>query len=307
MKRLALVVVAILMVATNPVFGQDFDLPSPPLEDPEWAPINSSAETGGFGYFADPEGPEHYSPSVGEDSRLQVVKTIVDGDLSFIHFVQAEERPIELPTSLTLEIYVPPFRFGHPVQDPTVDCSYRLTLDDLRGTHPLEELMRLNHPEPIEGWVTVEIDLVSLGIAGRVSDRWLFLWTLKDVQAPEGECWTMTEHTDIGQTFYSPEYFPVANEPLPELPADNDVDLRVYPNPVSAGTDVTVEFASDMFGIATIEVFDLLGREVIGSTEVSLAAVRRTSFDTGRLSPGTYIVRSRVDDKVLVSMFTVVR
>ncbi|MCH8031897.1 MAG: T9SS type A sorting domain-containing protein [Bacteroidetes bacterium] len=100
---------------------------------------------------------------------------------------------------------------------------------------------------------------------------------------------------------------PVANEPLPELPTDDDVDLRVYPTPVSAGTDVTVEFASDLFGTATIEVFDLLGREVIGSTEVSLIAVRRTLFDTGRLSPGTYIVRSRVDDKVSVTAFTVVR
>lgn len=88
-------------------------------------------------------------------------------------------------------------------------------------------------------------------------------------------------------------------------PKDARKPLMLFPNP--ARNNVNVEFNMENTGMATIQVYDISGREVKRALDKSqlTKGKHRISFSVYDLKPGTYIVRV-IADKVIYSANMVV-
>lgn len=65
--------------------------------------------------------------------------------------------------------------------------------------------------------------------------------------------------------------------------------VHMFPNPAIG--NVHLEFSSDAWSPITIQVFDLMGAEVLPSRTIKVLGQYRTSLDVAGLSPGIYMVR----------------
>ncbi|NOY05369.1 MAG: T9SS type A sorting domain-containing protein, partial [Chlorobi bacterium] len=86
--------------------------------------------------------------------------------------------------------------------------------------------------------------------------------------------------------------------PLPE-----SVFLRSYPNPVSAGSVISleIELAGTRERKAVITLYDIMGRKVKTFLEDAVAPGKTTvSLPTAGLSPGIYFVRFTAENSVNV-------
>ncbi|MYI84255.1 MAG: T9SS type A sorting domain-containing protein, partial [Rhodothermaceae bacterium] len=82
-----------------------------------------------------------------------------------------------------------------------------------------------------------------------------------------------------------------------ELYAEGLVTYKVYPNPFS--TEAVLQFTSGTYGSIDIALYDLLGRRIqtLFSGTPPLHQSTRIKIKSDGLSAGTYIVRSRIEDR----------
>jgi hypothetical protein len=66
----------------------------------------------------------------------------------------------------------------------------------------------------------------------------------------------------------------------------NGNEFIIYPNPIFSNSNLTIEYLLHNHGIAIVEIFDVVGAQVM-QTEIS-SDVKRVSFNIGNLSPGVY-------------------
>ena len=68
----------------------------------------------------------------------------------------------------------------------------------------------------------------------------------------------------------------------------NTLEMSIYPNPVD-GNYVTIQTPTN--GLKEVEVFDLLGKQVINTTIIS------DSLDVSELNSGVYMLRVTVENQ----------
>lgn len=81
-----------------------------------------------------------------------------------------------------------------------------------------------------------------------------------------------------------------------------------YPNPVTAGNAITVEYKANKGGDVAIEVYDVLGKQVKTLTNTSNVGVNNVEISTAGMQTGMYIINLKVAGETVASKkFNVVR
>jgi hypothetical protein len=96
-----------------------------------------------------------------------------------------------------------------------------------------------------------------------------------------------------------------AGEPLTELPQGYNLSQN-YPNPFNPTTQINFEIGQS--GMATLKVYDLLGREVATLVNSELpAGSHSVNFDAANLASGTYMYRLEANGFVLTRKMMLVK
>lgn len=82
-------------------------------------------------------------------------------------------------------------------------------------------------------------------------------------------------------------------------------ELSVYPNPVA--NQFFVKYTAAEAGSVNVEVFNLMGQQVLSTTTSAVTGVNNVSFDASELVAGQYIARVTLNDKVENIKFEVVK
>ncbi|MGA2296311.1 MAG: T9SS type A sorting domain-containing protein, partial [FCB group bacterium] len=88
------------------------------------------------------------------------------------------------------------------------------------------------------------------------------------------------------------------NTPLSvkEYNDNNHAGFEIYPNPAS--TSVRIKYESSSFLKTQISIFDLLGNELLNTSEDCNIGMNEKTIDCRSLETGYYIIRLKQNDKV---------
>jgi len=102
-------------------------------------------------------------------------------------------------------------------------------------------------------------------------------------------------------------YEPMVNA-VPISRGAAEVDLRLYPNPLIRGSDITLSLALERASVVTVRVVDMLGVERLAIPESRLEpGVNRGTIDLSALEAGNYLVEVVVGEDRRMLPVTVVR
>lgn len=301
MTRLILLVATILMVAhTAPVLGQQNPLPPPqPDPPPAWTPpgfhINIPNPANGdeaYTFIANDEHGTGDYQGLNGDSLGMFVQV---GDVVQITNVTVFDAVVPLSLeSTSITILYDADNIGSSPKDGELTIWMFRVSDGLnfeifktRDQHQGYDFHEVALPIPEE--LRGERVLCFYAAASRSGDG----------NAPSS--------TLLDQLLIDMGLFTVVNEPLVEIPTNDDVSLRVYPNPVRSGDGMTLEFTASTAGSADIRVYDMLGRQVSRNEVTFVSRTNGVPLDTGGLPLGVYIIHLRVSEAVLSQRFTVLR
>ena len=87
---------------------------------------------------------------------------------------------------------------------------------------------------------------------------------------------------------------------------DSHIGIRLVPNPVG-GNEITVFISSDVAEKATVEIFDVLGRQIASQHTDHPSKTAELRFDVRQIPVGTYYARISVGGEVVTRKFEVAR
>ena len=95
-------------------------------------------------------------------------------------------------------------------------------------------------------------------------------------------------------------------EIVEEVTKESDVILSNYPNPFNPSTIIRYQLPEN--GPVTLQVFDLLGRQVAELVnEVQSAGMHSIHFNAEHLSSGLYIYRLQTGEQVLTQQMSLIK
>ena len=208
------------------------------------------------------------------------------------------------------------------------------TVDDLvfkitNNTHYITEIYEMNqeikvadpngvNAVPLIQGLKYNAEILAVPII-TVDNNQYSMCVIEDAALPSKICWMSCTHYNFDDEGGTPEFFvlfrrtteyifdaiPVGKDEL-ELNADNNINLRVFPNPANSSEKISVRFDNvDSNLKATLSVFDLAGRNVETIHQNTMTGYNFIEINTNNLATGVYIAKLSIGENSVFSKFLV--